>query len=81
MITESIVWVHALAVPEIVLVNGVVNLICKKVAILIKNPVIPVTVIITQNFGLKIKYTVLISPISPDNNTIGKSKIKAKVVL
>jgi len=81
MITESIVWVHALAVLEILFFYFFFNFICKKVVILIKNPVIPVTVIITQNFGLKIKYTVLISPISPDNNTIGKSKIKAKVVL
>ena len=81
IITERTVWTQALAVPEIVLVKGVVYLICKKVAILIKNPVIPVMVITVQKDGLLKKYTFLISLTSPENKTTGISKIMAKVVL
>jgi len=81
MITERTVWTHAFAVPEIVLVSGVVNLICKKVEILIKNPVIPVSVMIIQKDDSLRKLTCLISSISPENITIGTSKRIANVVL
>lgn len=49
MIIARIVWQHALAVPEILFVRGLVNLTCIKIAIEIRNPNTPVIVILTQN--------------------------------
>jgi len=42
---------RALAVPEIVLVSGVVTLICKKIAMLMRKPATAVMVITNQNCG------------------------------
>lgn len=76
------VWTHDFAVPEMVLVKAVVYLICKNMAVLIKNPATPVRVIKNQNPKSHKKYTSrLISPTSPEKRTMGVKRTIEMAVL
>jgi hypothetical protein len=72
IITNQLYVDDTFAVPDIVLVSGVVYLICKNTAIFIRNPVIPVSVITTQKDGSFKNVTFSRTPrISPETKISG----------